>query len=83
MKSDNIFVVELANQKPRFVIGDLSASKKTISDKAHTTIGTPCFIAPEVLASEKGGYTNKADGKELGECKFLANKLSTQCTPLE
>lgn len=62
MKSDNIFIQD---QLRDFVcaIGDLDTAK-TISSKskARTVIGTPAFIAPEVLTSEnETAYSSKAD----------------------
>ena len=73
MKSENIFVSEVANEKPVFLIGDFDTSKRTSSEKAKTTIGTPCFIAPEVFCSDNTtSYTSKADGKvtsmDISQC---------------
>ena len=63
LKAENIFVLQILNEKPLFVIGDLDTAKRTLSEKAYSTIGTPCFIAPEVLTSNEAGYTNKVDSK--------------------
>ena len=64
LKAENIFILQLASEKPVYVIGDLDSAKMTLSEKAQTTIGTPCFMAPEVLGSgHKESYTAKADGR--------------------
>ena len=65
MKSDNIFVTLTPSRTiNRLAIGDFDTSKELRgSTVAKTIIGTPSFIAPEVLnARTNGGYTFKADG---------------------
>ena len=65
LKSDNIFVT-LGPDKGihRLAVGDFDTARTMKGVlAAHTIVGTPSFIAPEVLNSKKGGgYNYKADG---------------------
>ena len=65
LKSDNIFFLELESKPQAFSIGDLDTAKViTSDDKAKTTIGTPSFIAPEVLESNnEKSYSSLLDSK--------------------
>lgn len=78
LKSDNIFVLKNESGSIQtLVIGDLDTAKKIGgSQQAITLIGTPAFIAPEVLECESA-YSFSADIFSLGmivyEC--LALKL--------
>lgn len=64
MKSGNIFTsLDSSKNIARLAIGDFDTcrSMKGVLS-ARTIIGTPSFIAPEVLNAKKGGgYTYKAD----------------------
>ena len=65
IKSDNMFVNfdERGNIR-EVVIADFDTSKILLTDQTKTTIGTPCYMAPEVInANFLGyeGYTVKAD----------------------
>jgi serine/threonine protein kinase len=65
LKPSNIMVCEGAND--RFIkIADFGlATYHTFDDQSHTTsLGTPGYIAPEILMSKK--YTTKADIYSLG-----------------
>jgi len=69
LKSDNIFISlnerkEIAN----LAIGDFDTAKNVAVEKqAKTIIGTPGWIAPEVLMSkDEGGYSEKADVYSFG-----------------
>ena len=66
MKADNVFIQHLEGGF-RCAIGDLDTAKMvTTMEKAKTVIGTPLFIAPEVLESRNENvYTPKADGTYL------------------
>lgn len=65
MKSDNIFIQKINSKDMICAIGDLDTAKITSSkSKARTVIGTPAFIAPEVLTSaNETAYSSKADSK--------------------
>ena len=66
MKSDNIFyTVNARKEIHRLAVGDFDTAK-TMRGAAFckTIVGTPSFIAPEVLRAKEGpGYNFKADGK--------------------
>eukprot|EP01119_Soliformovum_irregulare_P020581 TRINITY_DN668_c1_g1_i1.p1 TRINITY_DN668_c1_g1~~TRINITY_DN668_c1_g1_i1.p1 ORF type:complete len:2026 (-),score=563.43 TRINITY_DN668_c1_g1_i1:45-6122(-) len=64
IKTENI----LLNHKGEAKLADFGVSRtlgSTLS-KRHTTIGTPYYIAPEVIERDSGGYGNKADIWSLG-----------------
>lgn len=65
MKSDNIFIsLNPYRRISRLAIGDFDTCRSMRGIlSANTIIGTPSFIAPEVLnAKQGGGYSYKADG---------------------
>jgi serine/threonine protein kinase len=66
VKSDNVFIsLNEHGQIQRSVIGDFDTSirLKSLDSVAVDVIGTPSFIAPEVLnVKQIGGYGFKADG---------------------
>ena len=77
LKSDNIFYLQLESSR-LFAIGDLDTAKAvSSSDKARTVIGTPSFIAPEVLESNnETPYTPKVDSKSPFRQKLFLNQNS-------
>jgi serine/threonine protein kinase len=68
LKSENIFV--MLNERREIIqlaIGDFDTAKKvSAKNQAKTVLGTPQWMAPEVLnANEEGGYGFPADGMSL------------------
>ena len=67
LKSDNIFI--LLNERREIMkcaIGDFDTAKQVNSkaDQAKTVLGTPAWMAPEVMdAKELGSYSYSCDGK--------------------
>lgn len=80
LKSDNIFV-KLNEQKEisELAIGDFDTAKKVSTGRhAKTLVGTPPYMAPEVLLSNNtDAYTFKADVYSLGMIiyEFLTLKM--------
>jgi serine/threonine protein kinase len=70
LKSDNIFISLLdSNKINEIAVGDFDVSVKSvnISDKPKSCIGTPSFIAPEVLTSKDYiSYDEKIDVYSFG-----------------
>ena len=66
LKAENIFVtINEHKEIARCAVGDFDTAKKLNKDTvARTCIGTPSFIAPEVLTAREraGDYNFKADG---------------------
>lgn len=64
LKSENIFI-QVEGLDLNCAIGDLDTAKVlSRTSKAKTIIGTPSFIAPEVLTSgNQTAYSSKADSK--------------------
>eukprot|EP01129_Flabellula_baltica_P015919 TRINITY_DN8273_c0_g1_i1.p1 TRINITY_DN8273_c0_g1~~TRINITY_DN8273_c0_g1_i1.p1 ORF type:complete len:447 (-),score=108.76 TRINITY_DN8273_c0_g1_i1:39-1379(-) len=71
LKSHNIFVMlDSHGQITQIAIGDFDAAKRVTSDnQAKTFIGTPDYMAPEVV-SQTGSYTNKVDIWSFGMVLF-------------
>jgi PAS domain S-box-containing protein len=69
LKSDNIFIIfNERNDIQSLAIGDFDQAR---FGNGVTTVGTPGYIAPEVLlASETGHYTTAADIYSLGMIMF-------------
>ena len=68
MKSDNIFIIVNRQGDIRDIaIGDFDTSKRLgVSTRPKSTVGTPGFMAPEVLdACGKRPYSYSADGNNL------------------
>jgi serine/threonine protein kinase len=64
--------VKLANlflQDDKIVIGDFGFAKQGV-DVTKTKLGTPITMAPELLSSTGGVYTNKADLWSIGVCFY-------------
>ena len=69
LKCDNVFVIKGDGCIQRCAVGDFDTSIRfrTPHDVATNVIGTPSFIAPEVLnVREVGGYGFPADGTWRG-----------------
>jgi len=83
LKSDNIFVSLNANDDIDCLsIGDFDTSKLvTLQSQAKTTIGTPGYIAPEVLHSRnQTGYSFSADIWSFG---MILYEIMTLKRPFE
>jgi serine/threonine protein kinase len=67
LKTEKIFVtINEHKEVARCAVGDFDTAKKLNKDTvARTCIGTPSFIAPEVLTAREraGDYNFKADGR--------------------
>lgn len=64
--------VKLANlflQNDKIVIGDFGFAKQGV-DVTRTRLGTPITMAPELLVTKEGSYTNKADLWSIGVCFY-------------
>jgi len=64
--------VKLANlflQNDKIVIGDFGFAKSGV-DVTKTKLGTPITMAPELLNSNGGVYTSKADLWSIGVCFY-------------
>ena len=74
LKSENIFIQETEGGIV-CAIGDLDTAKIiSSSSKAKTVIGTPAFIAPEVLESmNENVYTSKVDSTYLPRLFFASS----------
>lgn len=66
LKSDNIFILlDEKNEILKCAIGDFDTAKQINSkyEQAKTVLGTPAWMAPEVMdAKELGSYSYSADG---------------------
>jgi len=78
LKPDNVFIQQLEDGF-RCAIGDLDTAKMvTTMEKAKTVIGTPTFIAPEVLESmNETAYTPKVDVFSFGMVLFQLMALES------
>lgn len=65
VKPANFFLDDNMN----IVIGDFGFAKSGC-DLASTKLGTPITMAPELLNSNGGNYTNKADLWSIGVCLY-------------
>lgn len=75
LKSDNIFVnYDSHKEINRLIIGDFDTAKRvsqTAGDLPKTIIGTPGYMAPEVINAQNGGsYSFKADVWSFGMVLF-------------
>ena len=68
LKSQNIMLNKLGNVK----LTDFGVSAQLGSNfsKRNTTVGTPYWMAPEVILNSKGGHSFKADVWSLGCCCY-------------
>mmetsp|Transcript_8043 Transcript_8043/g.24907 ORF Transcript_8043/g.24907 Transcript_8043/m.24907 type:complete len:539 (-) Transcript_8043:208-1824(-) len=83
LKSDNVFVrVDNEGKIKRLALGDFDTAKKlTKTTDFKTIIGTPSFMAPEVLnARESGSYSFSADIYSFG---MIIYELMTLQTPFD
>lgn len=60
LKPDNIFIKE-----DKMVIGDFGMAKEVLN-KAITKVGSPLYLAPEILRSDSSGYTSAVDMWSIG-----------------
>lgn len=77
IKPPNIF---LMGPEERLVLGDVGVAKSLENTMAfaHTGIGTPCYMAPEIFSNK--GHNTKADVWSLG---VLLYELAYLCQPFE
>jgi serine/threonine protein kinase len=84
LKSDNIFIIRGDSGIVSSVIGDFDTAKDvTRGAQAVTMVGTPAFIAPEVLQGDEA-YTFSADIYSFGMIVFelIARKLPYMEVPV-
>ena len=75
----------LSNDKSQIKITDFGISKQTVnnSNLKRTFIGTPWYMAPEVV--EEKPYSSKADIWSFGCCVLhmaIGEKPFSNCTPM-
>ena len=56
-------------QDDKVVIGDFGFAKQGV-EVTKTRLGTPITMAPELLTTKEGSYTNKADLWSIGVCFY-------------
>ena len=76
LKPGNLFLDAAANVK----IGDFGLAKELASGSqfAHTSLGTPLYMSPEMISEAAGGYNEKSDIWALGCLLF---ELCAQAPP--
>ena len=67
IKPDNIMIKFIDSSKTNFIpkIGDYGISRELEDGKAHTILGTPIYMSPEMLTKKKE-YNDKSDLFSLG-----------------
>eukprot|EP01094_Clydonella_sp_ATCC50884_P023081 TRINITY_DN543_c0_g1_i8.p1 TRINITY_DN543_c0_g1~~TRINITY_DN543_c0_g1_i8.p1 ORF type:complete len:1139 (-),score=517.82 TRINITY_DN543_c0_g1_i8:161-3274(-) len=79
LKSDNVFtMLNEQGHVQQLAIGDFDQSRAVNQNQAMTCVGTPGYIAPEVLTGAGGGYGFAADVWSVG---MLAYELLTLKRP--
>ncbi|OVF09193.1 putative serine/threonine-protein kinase [Clavispora lusitaniae] len=78
LKSQNI----LLSQEGEVKLTDFGVSTQLYSNfsRRNTTVGTPYWMAPEIILSNNGGHSYKADIWSLGCCIY---ELRTEKPPLQ
>ncbi len=71
IKCDNIFI---NGNTGNILIGDFGLARKMMDSKAHTVLGTPAFMAPEIYDEE---YGKKVDIYSFGMCllEMITNEV--------
>ncbi|CAE8682959.1 unnamed protein product, partial [Polarella glacialis] len=60
--------VLLARRSQRIKLGDFGISKLLEFSRAHTVVGTPYYLSPEIVSGQ--AYGSASDGWALGVCLF-------------
>ena len=68
MKAENVLFETKSNDKNDVKIIDFGLAKKFNINRMHSIVGTPCYVAPEVL---RGSYDKKCDIWALGILTYI------------
>ena len=68
MKAENVLFESKSNDKNDVKLIDFGLAKKQNKNKMHSIVGTPCYVAPEVL---NGSYDKKCDIWGLGVLTYI------------
>ena len=68
MKAENVLFETKSNDKNDVKIIDFGLAKKYNINRMHSIVGTPCYVAPEVL---RGSYDKKCDIWGLGVLTYI------------
>ena len=72
IKPENIMIKYIDSSKTKFIpkIADYGIAKELINGKADTFLGTPGYMAPEILIGEDDDYTDKSDLFSIGAMMY-------------
>ena len=81
LKPENILIKYIDSTKTKFIpkIGDYGLTRKLEDGKAHTILGSPLYMSPEILM-KKNEYNDKSDLFSLG---IMIYQLHFQSFPFE